>query len=275
VELTLGDEISKYGWRSGSVIPNEMIGEFICHLVRPGKTSADVSVDDWVVVVSQTCDVVALKLEAEPFVEILHCKPVPKLRQQYKELRSTRILDFKPNRETHDSIVLSAHAVADRYFIPRELLRAIVPDATRRLSRVATIRVMEWLALRYTRPAWPDDFVFRISPLKDELEAALEPLSDDIAQVRVGIYKVDRELIEDESYSVSVYFVVDEEVWEADVEGRSKIYAAFAKFVTTLNCCKGIEVNEELSDVYSGANFTWQQMELTELWNFANLTHRE
>ena len=54
-------------------------------------------------------------------------------------------------------------------------------------SYVATARVLAWYALRYGRPIWPDEFVNRISGIKDALEAALEPLKDDIAEVRVGI----------------------------------------------------------------------------------------
>lgn len=45
-------------------------------------------------------------LDAEPLVEILHCRPIPKLRKGTKELRSTRILDFKPNREAHGDLCL-------------------------------------------------------------------------------------------------------------------------------------------------------------------------
>lgn len=81
-----------------------------------------------------TCDVLATKLEAEPLVEVLHCRPIPKLRKGTKELRSTRTLDFKPNRETHGDLCLTAHAIVDRYEVPREFLRGNAPDAVRRLS---------------------------------------------------------------------------------------------------------------------------------------------
>jgi hypothetical protein len=101
------------------------------HLTRPGAAAVEVAADHWLVVVSQTCDVVARTLEAEPFVEVLNCKPIKKPRAQYRDFRSTRILDFRPNRETHEAVALSAHAVADRYLVPRELLRDQPPDADR------------------------------------------------------------------------------------------------------------------------------------------------
>jgi hypothetical protein len=245
------------------------------HLARPGQDPVLVGDADWLVVVSQTCDVLASKLEAEPLVEILHCRPISKLRKGTKELRSTRTLDFKPNRDTHGDLCLSAHAVADRYVVPREFLRDNGPDQGRRLGDVATARVLAWYSLRYGRPIWPDEFVRRISGIKDALEAALEPLKDDIAEVRVRIAEEDNELGEGESYHVAVFFVVDEEVWNEDVQGREAIQSAFAKFTSELENCDGIEVNKENSDVVSGGLFTWQETRATDEWNFANLSHRE
>jgi hypothetical protein len=140
------------------------------------------------VVISQTCDILAFNLDMEPFVEVLHCRPVAgKPRKGRCDLRSTRHLDFRPNRETHASLVLGAHALADRYVIPRELLATNTPDPARRLSSVASRRVLAWYALRATRPSWPNAFVDRIRGARDALEEALEPLIDEIAEVRVAI----------------------------------------------------------------------------------------
>jgi hypothetical protein len=251
-----------------------MVAAISEHLARPGTGPVVVAEADWLVVVSQTCDVLATRLDAEPLVEVLHCRPIPKLRKGTKELRSTRTLDFKPNRESHGDLCLSAHAVTDRYVVPREFLRDNAPDANRRLSDVATARVLAWYALRYGRPIWPDNFVERISGVKDALEAALEPLKDDIAEVRVSIAE-DDELDDGVSYHLAVFFVVDEDVWNEDVAGRQAIHSAFAKFTAELDGCDGIEVDKDNSEVMSGAEFTWQETRATDEWNFANLSHRE
>jgi hypothetical protein len=274
--LPFGDEVAARGWSTGAVVPPDMVLAIAGHLARPGGAPVEVAETDWLVVVSQACDVVARKLEAEPFVEVLHCRPLKKPRPQYRDFRSTRILDFRPNRETHDEVALTAHAVADRYLLPRELLRDQASDGSRRLSNDAARRVLAWYALRAGRPSWPDAFVRRID--KDtmgSLEQALEPLKDDIAEVRVGIAEQDEELDDDQPYHVAVHFIVDQEVWDGDVEGRAAINAAFAMFASKLNGCNGIEVNQELSDVVSGAEFTWQEVRATDEWNFANLSNRE
>lgn len=272
---SLGDDIAGQGWSAGSVVPHNVIHLLGTLLTHPGRESAAVGEDDWIIVVSQTCDVVAKKIEAEPFVEVLHCRLTPKLRAQYKELRSTRILDFKPNRYTHDACVLTAHAVADRYLVPREFLRDHSPDAARRLSPVATARVLAWYALRYARPAWPDAFVARIRQADKALAVALEPLKDDIAEVRISITEKDSELENEDIYHAAIFFVVDEAIWEGDVDGRAAIYEAYAKFVSEVNGCEGIEVDQDISGVFPGDEFSWQATRFSDEWNFANLTHRE
>lgn len=273
--MPLGDEVAEQGWRTGAVVPQAMLQAIAQHLTRPGAAEAEVAAEHWLVVVSQTCDVVARTLEAEPFVEVLHCRPIKKPRAQYRDFRSTRILDFRPNRETHETVALSAHAVADRYLVPRELFRDMPPDANRYLSGEAAQRIMAWYALRASRPSWPDAFVTRIdTDTQAALEAAIEPLKEDIAEVRLGIAEKDVELGAEQSYHVAVYFVVDAEIWEGDVDCREAINMAFATFVSKLNDCDGIEVDQDLSEVVSGNEFTWQETRATDEWNFANLSHR-
>lgn len=277
VPKSLGDEIRERGWRAGAVFGHNSVSLTMPHLARVGKMPAHVGEGDWLIIVSQTCDVVARTIEAEPFVEALHCKPIKKLRTQYKELRSTRILDFKPNRETHPDVILSAHANADRYLIPREILRDSAPDPTRSLSQTATTRALSWYSLRYARPAWPDAFVARISEAKKLLEEALDQLKDNIAEVRVSIADNERyeELEDDENYHVAIFFVVDMAVWNGKADTREPIYKAFVNFLNAIKGCRGIAVDEELSNVFSGDDFSWQATRSSDEWNFANLTHRD
>jgi hypothetical protein len=136
-------------------------------------------------------------------------------------------------------------------------------------------RLQAWLALRYSRPAWPDEFVQRIASAHEQIVSALESVArDDLAEVRIALAPSDMELDHDQCYRVLAYFVVDETVWNSAPESRERIYAAFGSFVSVLEGCGGVLVDQE-SSVLSGAQFTWQQMQITDPWNFANLTWRE
>jgi hypothetical protein len=270
---TFGKEVAGQGWCTGAVVAHDDVAALKEYLTRPGARPTEVNPEDWLVVVSQTCDIVAAKLESEPFVEVLHCRPIKKLRGEFKGLRSTRTLDFKPDRDTHKNLSLSAHAVADRYNIPREFFRDRKPDGARKLSAASTKRVLDWYALRPARPAWPNSFARRFRDTTDALIEALEPLKDDVAEVRVAVVEVDEELEENLPYHIAVFFVVDQLDWDADAQARQATYESFNKFVAALRACKGIEVNEEISRVAPGEQFTWQETRYSDLWNFANLSN--
>ena len=274
--MAFGDDVAQRGWQTGSVVPTAMLPALEPHLTRPGQQLTQVAGADWLVVVSQTCDVVAAKREAEPLVEVLHCRPhAGKPRRGRRDLQSTRYLDFRPNRETHQDLVLFAHAIADRYVVPRELLVAHGPDAGRQLSAYASQKVLAWYSLRAGRPSWPNEFCDRVRTVRDALEDALDDLVDEIAEVRVGIVQKEEELDAEQAYRVLVYFVVDEDVWNGDIEGRKDINNAFAKFVTELDACEGVEVDQDESAVVPGDEFSWQDTQQTDLWDFANLSHRD
>ena len=238
-----------------------------------GKPPA-ISAEDWLIVISQTCDIVAGKLEAEPYAEILHCKPIAKIRSPNAGLRSTRYLDFKPNRQTHPETFLTAHAISSRCLIPRELLADIDPDKVRKCDEVAIQRIAAWYALRYSRPAWPDSLVMRIRDQKDKFAACITELADDL-EVRIAISPNDKELAPEEPYLVAVYFVVDAIEWDSNPVVREKAAAAYAAFVTTLSKCSGIKFDDEMSAVVSGAEFTWQQTRTSYEWNFASLSYAD
>lgn len=258
--MAFGDDVAQRGWQTGSVVPAAMLSEVAQHLQRPGQQPAEIAEADWLVVVSQTCDVVARQLKQEPWVEVLHCKPQPgKPRKGYRDLESTRYIDFRPNRSTHTDLVLTAHAIDNRYVIPRELLASHTPDPEKALDAVASRRLLGWYSLRAGRPSWPNSFCDRIPrTVREELESALDALSDDIAEVRVQLTPNDKELPDEQPYRVSVFFVVDEEIWKSSADLRQAVHQAYAEFVSVLKTCQGIELDEEFSGVFSGEAFTWQ-----------------
>ncbi len=72
--MAFGDDVAQRGWQTGSVLPADLLPALAPRLSRPGQAAAAIADDDRLLVVSQTCDIVASKLDAEPFVEVLHCR---------------------------------------------------------------------------------------------------------------------------------------------------------------------------------------------------------
>jgi hypothetical protein len=271
-DLTLGQELLAHGWQNGSVVPLDLCTVIISSVVGHKTDLRPISDGEWLIVISQTCDVVCGRLDQEPLVEILRCAPIDKPRAGFRDLASTRTLDFRPNRERFPDLTLTAHATRDRLHVPREILRNARPDQKRIVSRNAIRRISEWYSLRYTRPAWPNAFVDRIAKRKSDLVAALESIRDDVAEVRIALLPNDADLDDDQTYSVAVFFVVEKDLWESDATVRRSAQRAFVNFVSVLAQCPGIDVNQEVSGVFSGAEFSWEDARMTDRWNFAHLT---
>jgi hypothetical protein len=269
------DQVDERGWAAGAVIPQALLPKLTPHIARPTQPETIITADDWLIVISQTCDVVQRKLENEPFVEVLHCKPIAGLRSEFQGRKSTRRLDFRPNKDAHGQVVLSAHAIADRYIIPREFFVEHSPDPDRCLSDKAVGNLQQWYALRYTRPAWPDEFCERIKKVRKELVAAVRMVESDDIEVRVAIAERDDELPDNLPYHVSVFIVVDQNVWINYPNVRKEAFSAFSAFVSALSNCDGVEVNKKLSGVKSGDDFSWQLTRTTDEWNFANLSSED
>jgi len=276
-KLTLGERLKNQGWQCGSALPVRLYPQIAQYLGPPHDPPHGVPAPgDWLVVISQSCDLVAPTLEHEPYVEVLWCRAIAKPRTQYFNIRSTRQLDFRPDRQAHPNLVLTTHAAKDRFIVPRSMLDGIRPHSNRRLADTAVRRIQAWLALRFSRPAWPDNFVSRIGAIRDTLTHILETVAeDDIAEVRMALSPRDQELPDSEHYSVAVFFVADEQIWKSRPTQREAIHSAFGRFATALKSCAGVNVDDQLSGVIDGGTFSWQMTQSTDIWNFANLTNRE
>jgi hypothetical protein len=263
----IGDVLDAKGWQCGATVPPQMypvIGIYLRHS-SDQEAPRDIKGEDWLVVLSQTCDIVAKRLAQVPLMEILWCHAISKRRREFTNRRSTRHLDFRPNAEHLLEFYLTAHATNDRYTVPRGLFAGFTPREDRSLSVGAVEGLQQCHALRYTRPAWPQDFVDLVKSRKKDLEDALADLSDDESELRVT-----PPVAVAGTYRLGVYLVIDEEMAK-DSSYRQSAQLAFFNFISALRKCDRIEIDDS-SGVVAGNEFSWQQIRMTDLWNFAFLT---
>ena len=209
-------------------------------------------------------------------MEALHCRPIVKPRQQYRDLRSTRFIDFRPNRDTHPDLSLSAHAVADRYVLRRQILKDIAPDP----AASTKFNCGSAFAGLVCPPLWSAQLARRLREAnwqgnRGSAGAALNRSRTILRKFGWQLRKGRRNLERGATYHLVIYFVVDQSVWRSNPAGRESIHKAFAEFVSALNARHGIDVNQDLSAVVPGDEFTWQDTKITDEWNFANLSHSE
>ena len=83
-------------------------------------------------------------------------------------------------------------------------------------------------------------------------------------EVRVAIAEREQELPIAEPYHLALFFIVDQQVWDNEPDVREQAQKSFAEFSSVLAGCEGIVVNEELSDVLPGDDFSWQLTRTTD-----------
>jgi hypothetical protein len=265
-ESNIGQRLYDNGWKTGTFLTEAHVRAIAHTLQRSGQEPHALSAGDFLVVVSQTCDIVASKLDAEPFIEVLLVREKIKLNSTVANLRSTRQLSFRAR--SHNAIY-EAHAT-NRFWVPRELFDEFKPEATRFLSFPEAQRLSTWLGLRYTRAAWPNEFVRRL-PKYTEIEKLLLDIADSIAEIYVAISNRDVDLPATEPYVITLFAVMDADLFHENNESRKKCLIAFGNFLDLLRKSSGIVVSED-SELISGDKFSWQLQRMTDLWNLANLT---
>jgi hypothetical protein len=150
-EETATAAIIRLGWRQGSMLGPLLVNEAI------GRKPDWVSVEeaDRLIVTSHDCDIANGSLEKEPVVEILRATVAPSAPDgTFQGGRNPRQLHFGCEIDGHQ--VNLRCIVHDRWVIPRGLLarEAPRPGVSKRPLRV----IVEWLAKRYFRAAFPTEF---------------------------------------------------------------------------------------------------------------------
>lgn len=263
----IGNRLRAAGWRSGSVLTADHVQAIALLLCRAGEDALQVTPNDWLIVVSQTCDILVPELHKEPYVEVLYAQMQAAVDHTIANLRSTRWLSF---RCTEGGQVLKAHGT-DRFWLPKSSFDKWEPDAIRVLSPIGKGRLSRWLGMRYTRFPWPDSLVMRLKGSESRLKKILREVNMAMAELRVSISNIDIELPENAPYRLTIYAVVDAQTYDEQPDQRLACEVALNSFLNELRDCPGIEVDEN-SRVISGAEFTWEETRQTDEWNFANLT---
>ena len=160
------EEIARLGWRQGSVLGHLLVREARGH--APGRINIDES--DRLIVTSHDCDIVNPSIKKEPVVEVLraavsHTPPDSHLQGG----RNPRSLHFTMRAEGRQ-INLSCN-IHERWTIPRQLLANESPLSG--LTGKSLRTLVEWLARRYIRAAFPNAFDRRWKTKVKEWEALL------------------------------------------------------------------------------------------------------
>lgn len=140
-------------WRQGSVIDRDT-------LIAIGAVPGDAPGDRVGVVISHDCDLALDNIAVEPFVEFIVGSDQPRPNGNFSWAKSTRTLQLEIKKAGEPALIeLGAN---NRQSVNKERLAPLDPDGRYTLESRQLAALREWLAARYNRTAFPDEFNRRL-----------------------------------------------------------------------------------------------------------------
>lgn len=215
-------------------------------------------------VVSQSCDLVHHDLVNEPSAAILVLRSVDSGNPDVMHGRNPRLLHFP----TLDGPWMEARAW-NQTAIPREALAKKEISGRIGISTKALRVVLEWLAKRFTRIAFPDGFNDALKPKSNALGKLFKKNHQLFSEILLNISPFD-ELGEGPHYQVACYLLMESEVHD-NPEHLAEARTVAAKLEKIFEEC-GMEVLE-CAPVSEGA-LTVSEFNLLLNWDYDHLTAR-
>lgn len=259
-------------WRQGHLLSDEAITALgLRHPRFPNETV--------VIVASHDCDLTRLP-EKEPNVEVIVGHKIPIFDGNNTHAKSSRTLHL----EVQDDQPLKAEFVAtDKRSLSKERLADYRPLNNKGLSPNDLVTFQQWLASRYRRSAFPNEFEKRMdeSGLADKIARIVKPSS---AMIEAVLFDVDKgQAIEhsgpDDPYILGITLLYTSEPDSASAEGIAlKVKAEIENAFTTKFRDKGSgnwkDIELEYVEVISDNVFSYRQLLTLKKWNLNHISLR-
>jgi hypothetical protein len=143
------------------------------------------------------------------------------------------------------------------------------------LDAKLTGAIGRWVAKRYTRAAFPDEFNRRTDAARESLADLFKKHGDLILsihiRIEIRIEPEDTELPEGEDYRIMLYARCERQTWE-DAPSRSATTKLVEQIGIKLAKCEGILVDESV--LVPEHRFSLEDLRETDRWDYDYLTYR-
>lgn len=252
-------------WRQGAIIGRE--------LVSPANDALSVPMpipeDSLLILVSQDCDIAHQSYEVEPFIEFLVATRMSATDEDKGLQWGKHPRRFQFSIQHQGDQALFEININDRYRTRREILLDGLPEG--HLDSKTTEALCRWVAKRYTRPAFPDEFNRRCKAAREKLAALFKKRGHLILSIQVRLEPEEVELPAGENYRIMLYAVCDRDTWD-DPMSRAEATKLVEQIGTKLAECDGILVDESV--LVPAHRFTLEDLRETDRWDYDYLTYR-
>jgi len=267
MDASLNAEKVKFnGWRQGSILTDGLVTELAeKSLLR----DLDKTNGKWVVL-SHDCDVTNHSLTLEPNVEVIFGAMIDEdQRDGNKELgKSGRVL------QSAGSVVDGVEtrlefSIHDRICFARDLLLNHRPsDLTLKIETV--YRLAAWVAKRYTRRGFADDFNARVRPCVKKLPKKFKKNGDVVSAIYLLVD--DDEKPVNEAYEIEVWVVMRTEDYK-DLTKRDQATGLLNDLESAFESATGIDIKG--TDVKSEQDVSLDDIRVMKRWDFDDLTLKD
>jgi hypothetical protein len=221
-------------------------------------------------VVSQDCDIIHGSIEGEPYAEVLFAHKLEGCPDgSFTYGKNPRRLQFAITSERtpqyHECLA------QERYILDRRILVDFAADPANIIESSSLYIVRNWLAARYTRTAFPDEFNARIANELRRQSRTLKARGNSLSGIYVAVTPWE-ELGDSDVYRVELYATVETDVWSDSVI-RSEMETLISDIATAMNSCEGIEV--ENFELRSEDAITLADLRFLRRWDYDYLSHRD
>jgi hypothetical protein len=268
--LTTNDEdaskVRELGWRQGAVLPPSL---FAAIHEATGLTFKEG--ESFPIVVSQDCDVANDRYTQEPEVEIVRGTIIQYPNGNFRHAKSSRTL--------HMDCILNGMQrnlelrAQERRHLDRRLLEQSAPDNRVVLKTEDVVLVGRWLANRFRRASFPDEFDRRLadSGSKKALYKLFEKHGADVSAVFL-LLRPDKELALKEDYDLTVWLTVPKHVYDDNTKRETLEEKLLVPCNEILNRTPGFRVGGIM--LVSEEQFTLHDVRYSRRMDFDSLTYR-
>jgi hypothetical protein len=251
------EAIQANGWKQGSVLLSESFPK-----MPDGINDDNESI---FIVLTQDCDLVQDDFEKEPYVELLKATPASDgLNGNFAHGKNPRIIDIQIGEQVYRA---SCH---DRALIDRKHLISVSASEIHQVSPQARDMITEWIAKRYTRPAFPGTFNDRLRPEAKAIGKMLKTSGHYFEDILINCSPETEK--PKESYILMVWMVMRTEDHEDEII-RIEAQKTVTSFEQLIDACPGLEVKD--CRVVSEATVTLDDLRFFVPWDFDYLTYRK
>jgi hypothetical protein len=220
---------------------------------------ADWGPNDRAVLLSQDCDVVHGSYEVEPTVEFIRARISTADDALIRHGRNPRRLQIETGART-----LLDFSVHDRWIVDRRELESHPPDAKLSVDEEALHVLVEWIAKRYTRPAFPDVLNERRAASTKKIEKELKKNGKLVTGLFLAITP-NAECSAEESYQVALRVTATKETL-ASRSVETELVRTTKSIADALDACDGIEVVDHA--LVSESAFTLADLQFFQRWDW-------